>query len=193
MILTSQTANSIEELFNARLPPSRRLDQYKPLKSDLAGSDSNEKGASVNSDSSGNGPIEWQPQETLQDEEDTYQSRLRAEVSDDLTLGKVDSRVSRRGSDMTMIGDTLNLRRPSHIAKDPEQSEKQESLVKRLGKKKAKRVADGLGAEEHGNFYDMSVWRAIFLSIRKQWIGCVLTLGIACESHHTWCSDGCSR
>lgn len=144
-----------------------------------------EKGASADSNCSSTGPTEWQPQETLQDDEDTYQSRLRAEVSDDLTLATIDSRVSRRGSGMTMIGDSLNLRRPSQVAKDPEQSAKQESLAKRLGKKKAKRVADGLGAEEDGNFYDMSVWRAIFLSIRRQWIACALILGTACESQDT--------
>ena len=84
---------------------------------------------------------------------------------------------------MTVIGEALESRRPSQIVKGPVQTENQEALVKRLGKKRAKRVADGLGAEEDGNFYDMSLWRAIFLSIRLQWILCALTFGTACECY----------
>lgn len=84
---------------------------------------------------------------------------------------------------MTVIGESLESRRPSQIVKGPVHTENQEALVKRLGKKRAKRVADGLGAEEDGGFYDMSLWRAVFLSIRLQWILCVLIHIGACEYH----------
>lgn len=179
--LIRQTADSIEELFNARLPPSRRLDKYKPVKSDQGDLHRDEKGGV---DTIPTAPLEWDTQqETLRDEEEAIQARIRAEVSNDLSLGPVVTRASRRGSEITVTAETLTARRPSQVPRDPDHKAKQESLNKRLGKSKAKKVIAGLSAEEGGVYYDMSAWRAIFLSIRIEWFKCVAIMGSACKLH----------
>jgi ATP-binding cassette subfamily C (CFTR/MRP) protein 1 len=57
-----------------------------------------------------------------------------------------------------------------------------ESPSKQLSKKKAKKLAAGTIAIEDGKTYDMSLWKAIYITVWRQWWWAVFLNGIGSES-----------
>lgn len=179
--LTAQTADRVEELFNARLPPSRRLDKYKPLSSDLADSARSEKG---NTDSNTSASVD--PMERLADAQEARRAEVRAEVSDELSLALAVTQGTRRGSDISAFSAQTNALAavsPPGAADSVEDTTKLGLNLWGKGRR-ARKIAKDTGAEENGVYYDMSYWRAAFLATRLQWAICFVTIGAACKSRH---------
>ena len=51
----------------------------------------------------------------------------------------------------------------------------------KMSKKKAKKLAAGTIATEHGKAYDMSLWKAIYVTVWRQWWWAVTLNGIGSE------------
>jgi hypothetical protein len=78
-----------------------------------------------------------------------------------------------------------------------------EPSSKKLSKKKAKKLAAGTIAIEDGKTYDMSLWKAIYMTVWRQWWWAVTLNGIGSKSsrlmyadmqtpsssHHPWSLD----
>jgi len=57
-----------------------------------------------------------------------------------------------------------------------------ELLSNKMSKKKAKKLAAGTSAIEDGKTYDMSLWKAIYMTVWRQWWWAVTLNGIGSES-----------
>jgi hypothetical protein len=122
-------------------------------------------------------------QEFLQ-ESDTQAAEIRAEVSDDLSLGTINSRPDRRGSEATI---TTHVAAAHTKQADHTQASKaiDNHLVNQFGSKKAKKVAEDAYAVEDGVLYDMSLLRSLFKTVREQWWFCFAIIFCDCKSHFT--------
>jgi hypothetical protein len=60
---------------------------------------------------------------------------------------------------------------------------------KKLSKKKAKKLAAGTIAIEDGKTYDMSLWKAIYMTVWRQWWWAVTLNGIGSESSRPLYAD----
>lgn len=56
-----------------------------------------------------------------------------------------------------------------------------EGLEKNFGKKKAKKIMDDEIAEENGKWYDMSLWRAMYHSVKGEFWKATIIEGAGCE------------
>jgi hypothetical protein len=107
-------------------------------------------------------------------------AEVRAEVSDDLSLGTINSRPDRRGSEATVVSYTGT---PSKTGATKDASEESEpDLIAKWGKKKAKKIAGDAYAVEDGVMYDMSFERSLFKTVTKPWWICFWLLFADCES-----------
>ena len=183
-MLTVQTADVMEAHLNARLPRSRRLEQYKPVSNQVnEGLVPHKPPFSDSQNSYGKNEYE----ERLFDAEETQLADLRtAELTEDLTLKPMGSRTDRRGSETTVV---------SHVAKSADTkpqlrkaqgvAETDDQIIKSLGKRKAKKVSMGQCAVEDGVFYDMSFTRVIFATVKKKWFLCLFLNFMVCKSRPT--------
>jgi hypothetical protein len=117
-------------------------------------------------------------------ESDTQAAEIRAEVSDDLSLGTINSRPDRRGSETTI---TTHVAAAHAKQADHTQAsmEVDNDLVKQFGSKKAKKIAEDAYAVEDGVMYDMSLLRSLFETVQKQWWVCFAIILCDCKSHFT--------
>jgi hypothetical protein len=157
--------------FNARLPPSRRLEKYQPE------SYITEKKARASEPA----PALRRPSHVNEYEELLADSaEVRAEVSDDLSLGTINSRPDRRGPEATVVSYTGA---PANTGTTKDASEEPEpDLIAKWGKKKAKKIAGDAYAVEDGVMYDMSFERSLFKTVTKPWWICFWLLFADCES-----------
>jgi hypothetical protein len=64
-----------------------------------------------------------------------------------------------------------------------------EPSSKKLSKKKAKKLAAGTIAIEDGKTYDMSLWKAIYMTVWRQWWWAVTLNGIGSKSSRLLYAD----
>lgn len=159
-------------MFNARLPPSKRLEKYRdasPVKTGKRPDLSHDSGAEKIA-GTGDTTSTDDTEETLRDEQHDIQAGVRAEVTEELALTLVDSHLSRRGSDST-----------NHVSR-PEQGVQQAKSqpdprntpsARRFWQRKAKSPESKNGVIEDGVYYDMSFVKALFIANGAQWSVCV--------------------
>ena len=172
----------MEAHLNSRLPPSRRLEQYKPVSNQVEGEHSSHELQAPRSQVP-QGTTEYE--ERLFDVDGTELADLRAaELAEDLTLNPMNSRSDRRGSEATVVSRLGKPSEPKHDATFTEKyTDCDEQVIKSFGKRKAKKITMGQCAVEDGVFYDMSFTRVIFSTIKKQWFLCLFLNSVACRSH----------
>lgn len=176
-----QTADVMEAHLNSRLPPSRRLEQYKPVSSQVDGHHNSHVSQTPKlQDVQGRAEYE----ERLFDADEAELTDLRAaELAEDLTLNPMNSRSDRRGSEATVISRVTIPSEPkvkAPLRNGP--SESDDPLIKSFGKRKAKKISAGQCAVEDGVFYDMSFTRALIATIKKQWFVCLFLNSMTCKS-----------
>lgn len=169
-----QAADHVEALFNDRLPPSMRIERYKPVKSHPH--IDNGKIASPNEKTPAH-KMASQAEETLGDQQQDAQVEARAEVREELALTLVDSQISRRGSDATAYSG-----RDTRLPPPKAQLESHGSATPgwRIWQRKPTEPKEDKGVTEDGIYYDMSYIRALFIANRSQWAICIIIL--ACSS-----------
>jgi len=175
----------MEAHLNSRLPPSRRLEQYKPVSNQVDGQDSSHELQAPKSQGS---PGRAEYEERLFDVDGAEMADLRAsELAEDLTLNPMNSRSDRRGSEATVVSRVEKVAKPKSDASLPDKvTEDDEQVIKSFGKRKAKKISMGQCAIEDGAFYDMSFTRVLVSTIKKQWLFCLFLNSMACESNHTY-------
>lgn len=173
--------------FNNRLPPSRRLEKYQP------------ESYITTKKSRGNKPVtaprrpsQIHGNEELLAHSELQDAEVRAEVSEDLSLGTINSRSDRRGSEATVV--SLPAETPEkQLVKRP-LGESDPAIISKWGKEKGKKIAEDQYAVEAGILYDMSLERALFKTVKKPWWICFWLIFIDCESrplvnHHRGTED----
>jgi hypothetical protein len=180
--LTVQTADVMEAHLNSRLPPSRRLEQYKPVSNQADGQHNSQNLQAPRSQAS-RGRAEYE--ERLFDVDGAKMADLRAsEMAEDLTLNPMNSRSDRRGSEATVVRRVDKAAKPKSDASLPDKlTEDDEQVIKSFGKRKAKKISMGQCAVEDGAFYDMSFTRVLVSTIKNQWFFCLFLNSMACKSH----------
>jgi len=122
-------------------------------------------------------------EEHLYDGDDGQLAEIRAtEMAEDLMLNPVSSRDGRRGSAATVVSVTPEVpkSRPQVPVKD-KAIETDEELIKMFGKRKAKKIAVGAYAVEDGVLYDLSLFRAMFSTVRNKWLKALFLNAMTCK------------
>jgi hypothetical protein len=181
-LLIIQTADVMEAYLNSRLPPSRRLEQYRPVSNQVDGQHSSHDLQAPKLQGS-RGRVEYE--ERLFDVDGAEMADLRAsELAEDLTLNPMNSRSDRRGSEVTVVSRVDKAAKPKSDASLPDKlTEDDEQVIKSFGKRKAKKIIMGQCAVEDGAFYDMSFTRVLISTIKKQWFFCLFLNSMACKFH----------
>jgi hypothetical protein len=175
-----QTADVMEAHLNSRLPPSRRLEQYKPV-SNQVDEEHNSHVLQAPRSQGSQGRAEYE--ERLFDVDGAEMADLRAaELAEGLTLNPMNSRSDRRGSEATVVSRVEKSSELKTNAMLPDQvTEDDEQMIKSFGKRKAKKISKGQCAVEDGTFYDMSFTRVLISTIKKQWFFCLFLNSMACK------------
>jgi ATP-binding cassette subfamily C (CFTR/MRP) protein 1 len=158
-------AEKIEAEFMARMPPSRRTAQYRPAKSkaDLEKGDS---ATSLTTLSSSGEPKQTVSNNNVREEVEREElGNISSDVADpNIIVGEIQHNLERSTSHRSRA---QTVEREGVAEPDPE-------YVKKYGKKKAKRIAEGTLAVEDGILYDMSVPKAVMWATWKKWLVAVI-------------------
>jgi hypothetical protein len=162
------------------MPPSRRLNKYKPIPNTIV--DGVPFHDPAVKPELAHHRAEYE--ERLFDENEANMADLRAtEMAEDLSLNPTSSRSDRRGSEATVVSHTPTTREfkaPTTI-KDDHVAEVDKQIEETFGKRKARKVMEGQYAVEDGKLYDMSLSRAIFSTVKKPWLLCLFFNAMPCE------------
>jgi hypothetical protein len=67
---------------------------------------------------------------------------------------------------------------------DPAEKEHRQASAGKLSERKAKQIAAGTMAVEAGQTYDMSLWKAIYITVWRQWWFAVMLSGFGSTYQH---------
>lgn len=104
-------------------------------------------------------------------------------MAEDLMLDPVNSRDGRRGSEATVV--SITHQAPTSRTQIPVEDkpiETDEQLIETFGKRKANKIATGEYAVEDGVLYDLSLFQAIFSTIKKKWFMALFLNAMTCQS-----------
>ena len=159
----------------ARMPPSRRIDKYKPVNSPLVDHDT-EKAPQAQeiqpiSQSSASTLKSEGSQETKDPEVDNADvasvEQAEDEAREELNVQLQESSVA-PGLFAEDIQPVVS-RATSNNAQKTVDHEASHDFVKLYGKRKAKKIIDDRIAVEDGKLFDMSIWKAMYKTISLEW------------------------
>ncbi|CAD6567059.1 MAG: hypothetical protein TREMPRED_003289 [Tremellales sp. Tagirdzhanova-0007] len=191
-------ADELEAHFMLRMPPSKRIDKFKPAvplvspsfsaSSTTVGDSSEDKAMSTRDVEKGELSLR---KEDLRKEEDAIREEVAiVNILDDMTGGLEAQNMEgdmgglslprvipegRMARDLVLAEKTPSSAavkpvtdRPSLIGKKAK-AELDPEDVKKYGKRKAKKIAEGNLVMENGQAYDMSILKAMYATVRLKW------------------------
>ena len=223
-MVSFQNADELEAHFMLRMPPSKRIDKFKPAvplvspsfsaSSTTVGDSSEDKAMSTRDVEKGELSLR---KEDLRKEEDAIREEVAiVNILDDMTGGLEAQNMEgdmgglslprvipegRMARDLVLAEKTPSSAavkpvtdRPSLIGKKAK-AELDPEDVKKYGKRKAKKIAEGNLVMENGQAYDMSILKAMYATVRLKWWKAVILSACGCEFVLVihFCTSGASQ
>jgi hypothetical protein len=187
-----QVADRLEAQYQMRLPPSRRLDKYKPVATPSFELDKaahrpspQEPGANSSGRFLDSEKVPSSPTDSDSESCEILQSPIGSSAAIDFgafTAGADLRQIDTRDTGLTRYTTrTRPAKRDAAKAQDSKREEPDPDLIKTFGKRKAKKIAQGKLVAEDGQTYDISLSWAMFRTMVPQWSVSVLFCAISCK------------